>query len=153
MEKKFDALTIVEPYAWQKTVLDLVKLKPHPRKIYWIWDSKGCAGKTTLAKHLCLTKNAVYLTGKGSDIKFGVIKHLEKHNTLDIAIFYYPRTCEEYVSYQSLEEIKDGIFFSGKYESGMCIYDTPHVIVLANFSPDTKKLSEDRWDISELPGV
>ncbi len=57
---------------------------------------------------------------------------------------------EDYVSYQALEEIKDGIFFSGKYEGGMKIFNSPHVICFANFSPAEHKLSGDRWVVEEV---
>lgn len=42
---------------------------------------------------------------------------------------------------------KISIFFSSKYESKMKVYPTPHVFVFSNISPDTSKLSFDRWDL------
>lgn len=57
---------------------------------------------------------------------------------------------ENYVSYEAIESVKDGIFFSGKYESGMTIFNQPHIICFANFAPDIGKMSSDRWKIFEL---
>lgn len=63
-------------------------------------------------------------------------------------LFGIPRTCTaEYVSYSALEELKDGIFFSGKYESSMVMTNNLHIFVFANFEPDRSKLSKDRWEI------
>ncbi len=146
-----DPLKDLELYKFQKDILDMIKTEPDDRKIYWFWDEEGNIGKTTLAKHICMNYNAIYLGGKGADIKYGVSQYISKHpEGLDICIFGFPRSLEDYVSYQSLEEIKDGFFFSGKYEGGMCMYNTPHVIVMANFQPNTSKLSSDRWVIREV---
>lgn len=121
------------------------------RKIYWFWEPEGCTGKTSLAKHICMNYNAIYLTGKANDIKSAISSHLEeKKNELDIAIFNFPRTIEDFVSYESLEAIKDGIFFNGKYESSMKMFNSPHVIVFANFKPNKESLSKDRWIIKEI---
>lgn len=50
-----------------------------------------------------------------------------------------------------MEKLKDGAVFSPKYESQIIKLDKiPHVIVMANFKPQTKLLSEDRWDIRDL---
>lgn len=41
--------------------------------------------------------------------------------------------------------------FSPKYESQIIkLNKIPHVIVMANFKPQIKLLSEDRWDIRDL---
>lgn len=142
-----DKLKTVEMYDWQSEVIKIIKKEPDDRTIHWIWDKKGNKGKTELAKHICLNYNAIYVNGKASDVKHAIV---ECKNKPEIIIFGIPRSNEEYVSYAALEEIKDGIFFSGKYESGMVIYPIPHVIVLCNFAPDIKKLSEDRWNIINI---
>ena len=35
-----------------------------------------------------------------------------------------------------------------KYETGMKLFNSPHLIVFSNFYPDTDKLSADRWKIA-----
>lgn len=67
-----------------------------------------------------------------------------------VCVFHYTRAVENYVSYEALEAIKDGIFFSTKYESGMVVFDSPHVVVFANFPPDRTQLSADRWRITNI---
>lgn len=138
---------------WQLKLINLVKETPDSRKIFWVYDEDGCKGKTTLAKYLVDTypNKVLYMNGKAADVKYGVQEFLQnKKNNLKIALFGFPRTKENYVSYEAIEEVKDGIFFSTKYESGMVRYNIPHVIVLANFEPDYEALSKDRWEIIEI---
>lgn len=91
--------------------------------------------------------NAIYVNGKGTDIKAAICEMKEPP---DIVIFGYPRSTEDYISYGALEEIKDGIFFSGKYESRMKIFNPPHVYVFANFRPNEDEMSKDRWIIKNI---
>lgn len=133
---------------WQREVLETVAGVPDMRKIHWFVDSVGNSGKTTIARHICLTySTAIYLGGRPSDIK-SAIASLDVKPT--ICIFDLCRTQEQRVSYQALEEVKNGIFFSGKYESGMVVFNIPHVIVFSNFRPDLSALSDDRWDVHTI---
>lgn len=135
---------------WQSEVLERIRLPPDDRSIHWICDRKGNCGKTTLAKHLCLTRSdVIYLSGKCADMKYAVWKWLQKKQ-LSVAILDFTRSQENYISYQGIEEIKNGIFFNTKYESEMCVYNSPHVLIFANFMPDMDALSLDRWRIYEL---
>lgn len=139
-------------HPWQEKLLQHLATEPDDRSIIWIWEAVGCTGKTTLAKSICIKhkKEAVFLSGKGADIKYGVQQFIEGGNTLKIAMFHYTRTTEGFVSYEALESIKDGIFFSGKYEGGMVLYNPPHVVVFANFPPEQNKLSQDRWHVFNI---
>lgn len=145
-----DPLQYKKLFDFQKEILEIIKTEPDDRKIYWYWDNKGCKGKTTLAKHICMNYNALYVQGKSSDIKYGVTDMIQKRGEIDIIIMGLPRSYEKFVSYDAIESIKDGIFYSTKYESGMCIFNSPHVFIFANFRPDIYKLSQDRWVITCL---
>lgn len=150
-KKKIDPLDGLILHKWQKKILTMISERCiDTRKIYWYWSEKGSIGKTALAKHICMHHNAIYVQGKANDIKSAIATWLKEKKELDIAIFAFPRTVEDYVSYDALESVKDGIFFNGKYESGMCTFNSPHVIVFANFEPDKSKLSADRWVIKRL---
>ena len=81
--------------------------------------------------------------GKNADIRYAYIYE-------PIVIFDFSRSVEERVNYEIIESIKNDIFFSSKYESGMKLFNVPHVIIFANFYPDQNKLSLDRWDIREV---
>ncbi len=135
------------PYPWQQMVLDLIEEMPDDRSIHWFWEKTGNAGKTSLAKHLCIKypKECLYVTGKAADIKCGITKFVENGNNPRILIMDLVRSIESFVSYQGIEEMKNAIFFNTKYESGMVLYNPPHVFVFANFRPQKPKLSHDRW--------
>lgn len=148
-ENIIDVFTRYEPKEWQTKCLGLIERDPDERTIYWFWENKGCSGKTTLAKHICINqKEAIYVSGKASDIKFAISEMEVKPK---IIIWDLCRSQEDYVSYQGIEEVKNGIFFSGKYKGGMVIYNNPHVIIFANFPPDRSKLSKDRWKVYNIP--
>lgn len=141
---------------WQNEIINIVEREltvPDDRKIHWIYDERGNSGKTVLAKWI-ITKypnmNPIYLSGKAGDCKCAVAKMVALEKAPKIAIFGFVRTNEKHISYQAIEEIKDGIFFSGKYDSGMCVYNPPTIICFANFYPDTEALSFDRWNIVNL---
>lgn len=146
--KPIDPLEGKELYDWQQDLMEMLTEKPDDRKIIWIWCEEGHSGKTSLAKSVCLrTDLALYVGGKAADVKYAVTQ-MQKKPTI---IFWdLCRTSEQFVSYQGLEEVKNGIFFSPKYESGMCLFDVPHVVVFANFPPDRSKLSADRWFVRRL---
>jgi len=140
---------------WQQGIVDIVKREPDDRTVHWYWDSVGGVGKTALAKYLVVKPefNAVYMNGKGADIKFFLTKHFAAQDTNKdnlICIWDLSRTSEDFIPYGSIEALKNGLFFSGKYESEMVVFNSPHVIVFANYPPDQEKLSGDRWHIVEL---
>lgn len=146
-----DPLGGKELYDWQAEILRICETEPDDRKVYWYWDSVGCSGKTSLAKHICMKYrgSAIYLNGCSKDILCAVTNRLEEQD-IKIAIFGLTRQDRNGVSYRSLETLKDGIGFSGKYESGMFICAGMHVFVFANFAPDLDGLSSDRWEIIHI---
>lgn len=146
-----DPLAGKELYPWQKKLLEELSGDADERKILWYWEPKGSAGKTTFAKHVCMTRNAYYVCGKAADVKCGIVSQIEKGGSApEIVIFACPREKEDYMQYSALEEVKDGIFFSTKFESNMVIFNIPHVVVFANFEPDKTKLSQDRWKVVKV---
>ena len=150
---KFDS---IEP---RKEVMEILEKEPDNRTINWIWSSKGGLGKTSTAAYLERNFEGVCIVnGKGADIKNSVIKHLDGEvgcakKELDVVIVPVPRCNENYVSYAALEDIKDGLIYSGKYEGGFANIEHPHVVVMSNFYPDVSQLSEDRWNIICLDDV
>lgn len=132
---------------WQLELLDILSTTPHPRKIYWYCDLEGGKGKTEIAKWLAINRGAVVLGGKGADMKDAIARMRQYP---DIIIIDVPRCTLGYISYQGIEEVKNGIFFSGKYESKMVTGPIPHLIVFANEEPNYGKLSKDRWEVIHL---
>ena len=122
------------------------------RKIHVVVDYKGGIGKTEFARWAVLNLPDTIITGgKAADMKNQVVEFKKvngrcpKYIIMDI-----PRSCLNYVSYTGIEEVKNMLFYSGKYEGGMVVGNKPFVLLLMNELPDTSNLSEDRWVIQEV---
>lgn len=138
-------LELTNMYDWQREVVDMCSDSPDDRSIYWYWESEGCRGKTSLAKYLCVHNDALFVSGKKNDILYAAA-----NKDTSVYLIGYSRDKEEYVSYDALECLKDGLYFCSKYESNMIVRNSPHVVVFANFPPDESKLSLDRWIIKNI---
>lgn len=159
----FNLLDEFEPYIpdplggivlsqWQVDILEMIE-NPYAdrRHIHWYWSEKGGVGKSSLKYHILMNyKRACEAGGKGTDCKHLIAERKAKGQWTGIVIFDLPREREEHLSYEAIEQIKNGSFFSGKYESSNYLSVPPHVIVFANFKPDESKMSEDRWKIFEI---
>lgn len=152
-------LKIPEIHGWQELVINFIKDEPDDRKIFWIWEPTGGRGKSSLVKYLCIKHNALVLSGKAADMKHGIVNYIDKHDdiTPELILFDIPRSSVDddgtfYFSFQGVEEIKNGCFFSGKYEGGMVTMNAPHIIVFANQAPQRSKMSADRWEIYKIEG-
>lgn len=148
-----DPLAGKELWPFQKEVLARLKSPADDRTIHWFWEPTGCTGKTTLVKSICINhEDAIFVSGKAGDMKCAIATMIKEKCAPKIVLLGLPRTAEDFTGslYQGLEEIKDGVFFSGKYESGMVLFDSPHVMVFANWPPDMTKLSTDRWNVREI---
>lgn len=148
-------LPTVTLYGWQSVADKLLEAEPDNREIFWIWSRQGKRGKSTFVRHLAQNRQAVICAGKAGDMKHQIVKFHEKHEEFpDIVAFDVPRSMENYLSYTGIEEIKNGVFASSKYESDMVIMPYAHVVILSNFPPDmnNKDMSSDRfkvWNITE----
>lgn len=142
-------ITPDRPY--QIEILSLLSTEPDNRKIYWYFGN-GNIGKTQFSKYLSYHHNAICLSGKGSDVRNGVIQYLQANgDTPEIVIFPVPKSYDtNYISYEALENIKDMYFYSGKYEGGMVNGNSPHLLVFANCEPDYNKVMLDRWKVFKI---
>lgn len=136
---------------WQQKVIDILESKPDRRKIHWFWEEEGNTGKSFLARYIEWKYKCVIVNGKQSDVFNGIKTYIEsKEQYPNVVIIDIPRVNENYVCYGTMEKIKDGLFYSGKYEGGTIRLLPLHLIVFTNFPPDTTKLSKDRWDIYKI---
>lgn len=133
--------TIESFYTWQTKVIMILNQPVHPRKIHVFVDYAGGAGKTEMAKYLIEKYKAFYAKGKSVDILYAFSKRISK-----IVVFDIPRSCE-FISWDAIESIKNGVFMTSKYTSRMVTFETPYVFMFMNTMPDKTKLSQDRWDI------
>lgn len=139
-----------ELWPWQKVIYDKLKEPPDDRTIIWVWEKTGCTGKSRLARYILQTQNAILTTGSAKDAKHAIAMRIEKIGHTEIVLFDFGRTQENKISYQAIEDIKNGTFFSGKYESQQIITLKPHIVCFANYPPNIHALSEDRWQIIDI---
>ena len=141
-----------ELYGWQEKVFkDKILGETDGRKITWLWEPIGNFGKSSFVRYLVIKHKALICSGKVADLKYLIKVYKDKNKVYpDIILFDIPRSNLKYISYQGLEEIKNGIFASTKYECDVIMMNYPKLICLANELPDMEKLSEDRYDIVNL---
>lgn len=141
----------VKWFDWQQEILDLLKMPANKRTIHWYWEPNGNSGKSYLCKYLAITSNIIICEGKKSDIFNQVLTSVTNDLEPKIIIMDVPRTALDYINYGALEQLKNGLIYSGKYEGGQVVFPCPHVIIFANKLPDKYKLSKDRWNIVRIP--
>lgn len=125
------------------------------RKVLWLHDERGATGKTEFVRY-CRMKTALNTVcirgGNHNDIAHSLRTFMEDNEEgPDVVFLDIPREARAKVSYKFIEELKDGMVQSNKYES-TCIdlLVVPHVIVLANSPPEQGMLSADRWVVREI---
>lgn len=122
------------------------------RKIHVVVDYKGGIGKTEFARWAVLNFPDTIITGgKASDMKNQIVEYKKENGYCPkYIIMDIPRSCLNYVSYTGIEEVKNMLFYSGKYEGGMIVGNKPFVLLMMNELPDMCNLSQDRWIIKEF---
>lgn len=138
-------------YNYQKEIESLCLEEPDDRSIHWYWDKKGNIGKSALVKYLVVKYGAIMISGKAADMKYSIQQYVITNGKgPKIILVDIPRTSMKFLSYAGMEEVKNGCFFSGKFEGGMVVYNNPHIICFANEKPDTSTMSKDRWVVTKL---
>lgn len=140
---------------WQKEILERVKRQPDYRDILWVYEPQGNSGKSYLTKYLHYFHGAIVTGGKSEDVKYAIARwqQITGHYPV-IIILDLPRTIAvknvKNIAY-TLEQIKNAMFFTGKYQSGMVAScNPPHLIVFANIPPEVQQMSADRWIIKRI---
>lgn len=146
LKENQDSFKDWRPRVWQNEVIKMVsKPSENDRNIFWFSDPVGGRGKTKLADYLELFHDAEILeNGSTKDVVHG-------WQMKPVVIFDLSRSQADYINYGVIESIKNNRAFSGKYDSRTkrgrgC----NHVIVFANWPPDTSKMSADRFIIRHL---
>lgn len=138
--RKTEIGELVPRDGWQTDLVSYLHSPAHPRKVRWYYDPSGNCGKSYFARHFGRGIGYVVTGGKHADIYYA-------YTFQSVVFFDWPRAQEEAFPYGVVESFKNGYFLSTKYESVATRFQPPHVIIFANFEPDTLKLSADRWDI------
>lgn len=144
-------IQLIEPTrSYQRFVLHILDGKPSPRSIYWFYERNGGVGKSSFCKYLVAKRNALFIDeGKKSDLVNLLYKSdMDKHDCVVVDI---PRSQRNSCSYKTLESIKNGMICNTKYETGFKLFNSPHLIVFANFPPDWEEnLSRDRMVVLKI---
>lgn len=127
---------------WQSELEQELDDPADDRSIIFYVDERGNNGKTFFQQwYISRYSDTTQLLGLGrrDDMAYAVdpVKRIFFINV--------PRGSMEFLQYSLLEQLKDRLVFSTKYQSEMKVLTyTPHVIVFSNEYPDMNKLSEDR---------
>lgn len=108
-----------------------------------------------LAQHLVREFNAVIASGKKADVFNQALIHSQSYLHIKVAVMDVPREAQDYVHYGTIEQLKNGMIYSGKYEGGIWSQardKSPHIVCFSNDRPKTEKMSKDRWHIYKING-
>ena len=132
---------------WQRELQLELEETPDDRSIKFIVDAEGGKGKTWFQQFMLSERSDSQLLtiGKRDDLAHAV------DESKSLFLFNVPRDQVEFLRYEILEQLKDRMVFSPKYQSRLKIlHSTPHVVVFMNEPPDMTKMSEDRYDVVNL---
>jgi hypothetical protein len=159
LKKQFSTGTL---RSWQETVLSKLESQ-NERQILWSWDTKGGCGKTWLCRLLASVKGYVYLeSGPRKDLAYALSVAVEDSTVAGICVDLtrsFGNSDEHLVTRLSpilslAEAVKNGVVYSGKYNSKTIYFHNAKVLIVANFAPSVedrqKLLSLDRWDVMEI---
>ena len=136
---------------WNSKLRDIIAGPQDNRVVHWYWSEEGRLGKTTFVRHCMKKYGGQFATGG----KYTDIMNLVYHTDMDktpVVFFTLPREHKAHISYSALESIKDGLVSNMKsFKNGSKMFSRiPHVVVFANYPPDTAKLSKDRWNVVQI---
>lgn len=133
---------------WQSGLNEQLELDPDDRTIAFYVDENGGKGKSWFVRYYISKhgdKTQRLSVGKRDDIAYCI------DTTKSIFLFDIPRGCMQYLQYPILEQLKDQMIFSPKYEScSKIIPHKVHVVVFSNEEPDRTLMTHDRYKITHL---
>lgn len=151
IDKCLESYKNVKWRPFQQQVLNIISKPTDSRKIHWFYEKNGNVGKSFLAKYILMKhKGVIICSGKKNDVFNQVLILMEKKILPEIILLDIPRTDMDYLNYSTIEQLKNGFLYSGKYEGGVCIFPSPKIICFSNNVPEKKKLSLDRWNIIHI---
>lgn len=138
---------------WQQEIIDKLKNEADSRSIIWVYDEEGNKGKSFLCKYLYNKYNCIIATGKANDIfnQCAVWQSANEDKDPELILVDVPRSNMEYLSYLSIEKLKDGLLYSGKYEGSVIQFvENVHIVIFSNELPKNGKMSKDRYIIYKI---
>lgn len=151
---KREVKVIENLYPWQEEMEKLLTSENDDRTVHWIYDINGNNGKSQFMKYMIKKHKCIFCCGgKRNDILnlcYNQKEYLECANPA-IIIWDLPRDiCDDFICYDAIECLKNGIVVNMKYETGGFIINSPNILILSNKKPQMSKLTQDRWAIYEI---
>lgn len=136
------------PRDWQAELEAELSQDADDRSVIFYVDSEGGKGKTWFQQWLVSEKPSevqILGVGKRDDMCFAI------DPDKSVFLINVPRGGMEFLQYTVLEQLKDRMVFSTKYQSVMKVLPkNVHVVVFTNEDPDLTKMSEDRYDVRPM---
>lgn len=133
---------------WQIDLNNRVNQEPNDRDVLFVVDENGNSGKSWLTRYWYSTRSdeiQMLSIGKRDDLAYAI------DVTKSLFVFDVPRGGMEFLQYTVLEQLKNRMVFSPKYDSRVKILNkTPHVVVFCNEEPDRTKMSRDRFKVTHI---
>lgn len=162
-------LTWEKLWDWQRQLINIIRVDPmtmdletkyaqHMRRVIWIYDPSGKAGKSSCIRFFNeeFPKWAVQLPNI-TDTKSIACQLLDdiKNGTWNgkVCITDLTRRVSEYNICGTIEQIKNGVMNSTKYKPGTISFCSPHVVIFSNSLPTKEQIdgfTRDRWDIRQI---
>ncbi len=151
LPKPLKTLGIDEMHYYQSGLLELIEVEPNDRDIIWLYGGKNI-GKTAILRYICIKKEGVILPVSKRHALSQVMKiETGRSAHKEDPIYCMNLTADEshyqkHEMFSILEAVKDRIFSAafGTESNGMCIFNTRHIVVMANEPPDFTKTEIDR---------
>lgn len=136
-----------EPREWQQEVATLLDGEAEDRQINFYVDTEGGKGKTWFQQWYFSTRadrTQILGVGKRDDIAHMI------DVTKTVFFINVPRGSMEYLQYSILEQLKDRMVISPKYNSHVKLFaSNVHICVFCNEYPDYNKMTDDRFNVIE----
>jgi len=139
---------IKELFCWEKSLIKLIEKQADNRTIHWVFGDYGC-GKTIFAKYLAMEYGYLPLEGG----KRHILSVASQNENTQGFTFLLGKASGNFISYEALEKVKDGIFmshFGCKGTRPFVRRRNVHCIVFANVPPDRNNYHPDKTIIWKI---
>lgn len=128
---------------WQQELDQQLREPPDDRSIVFVVDEAGGAGKSMFCRYQMThypSETQILKLGKRDDLSYAI------DESKRVFLFDIPRLGMALFQYNVIEQIKDQIVFSTKYQTRSKVLNHPaHVIVFCNEMPDPHAMTGDRY--------
>lgn len=141
---------------WQRRLDGLVRpdgqFNHNDRRVFVVVDQQGNSGKSFMTRWWLSDidiKSQVLMVGRRDDLAHAIDEQCE------LFVFDIPRGELQYFQWSIVEQLKNGVVFSPKYQSGTKFLrrGPATVVIFTNEEPDRTKLSSDRWCVTHIRQV